>query len=255
VSANHTLPRPRVAVITPYFKTPDVWLRQCYESVRAQLYPCTHILVADGLPQACVSEFSAQHIVLPVSHADYGDTPRAVGSMSAIGQGFDAITYLDADNWFSPDHIKSLIALHHATGASICTSKRSLHRLDGSPMAVCLASDGEAFCDTSCLLLMRPAFHLTSAWALMDPDEHAIDDRVIWYRVRESGLPRAHTGKATVAYRVTHAGIYRDLREPVPAGVKQPHSIRAALDKWVAKGNPPLEVSWRYAVPRKAMSL
>ncbi len=121
----------RVAVISPYFRTPVEWLIRCHASVRAQDHPCTHILVADGEPQDVVATFAAQHIVLPVRHADYGDTPRAVGGLSAVGQGFDAIAYLDADNWYTRGHVASLIALHERTGAPICVSRRILYHLDG----------------------------------------------------------------------------------------------------------------------------
>ena len=91
----------KVAVITPYHKVPTDWLVQCLESVRSQTYTSTHILVADGIPQDVVDTYGVQHLVLPRCHGDYGDTPRAIGSISAIGQGFDAIAWLDADNWFA----------------------------------------------------------------------------------------------------------------------------------------------------------
>ena len=241
----------RVAVVTPYYKTPDEWLLQCHESVMRQSYPCTHILVADGRPQSCVDRLGAQHIVLPLRHADYGDTPRAVGSMSAVGQGFDAIAYLDADNWYDPDHIASLVELHHSSGAAVVTSRRNYHRLDGSYMAECLSSDGENFCDTSCLMLTRAAFKIAPMWALMDPVGHPLDDRVMWYHIREAGLSRAHTGRATVGYRATTAGHYRDMKEPVPEGARHSEDIRAAMEQWVAKGYPPLLVKWWYRYPAK----
>ncbi len=241
----------RVAVVTPYYRTPDAWLRMCHESVRAQTHPCTHILVADGIAQEIVQHFDSQHIVLSQGHADYGDTPRAIGSMSAIGQGFDAITYLDADNWYEPDHISSLVELHRSTGSAICTSMRNFHHVNGQKLATCLSSDGEIFCDTNCLMLFRSAFSLCSVWALMEPDEHAIDDRVVWYRILQSGASHAHSRCATLAYRATHAGIYKDLGLTVPQGVKNGPAIGDALQRWEAKGNPPLKVNWRYSVPQR----
>lgn len=244
----------RVAVVTPYYKTPDEWLLQCHESVLRQTYPCTHILVADGRPQDCVARLGAQHIVLPLRHADYGDTPRAVGSMSAIGQGFDAIAYLDSDNWYDPDHIASLVALHRSTGAAVVTARRSYHRLDGSFMADCLSSDGEIFCDTSCLMLTREAFKIAPMWALMDPVGHALDDRVMWYHVREAGLSRANTGRHTVGYRATTAGHYRDMKEEPPEGARHSVDIREAMEKWIAKGYPPLLVKWWYRYPRNRVA-
>src|SRR5258708_138089 len=167
----------RVAVVTPYFRVPDEWLKHCHSSVAAQQHPCTHILVADGEPQQGVAPFAAEHIVLEKPHADSGDTPRLIGSRAAIRQGFDAIAYLDADNWYYPHHIASLIALHETTGAAVCTSKRAFHHLDGRFMGVCLTSDGEHFRDTSCLMLTRPALELASLWGELAPDEHALDDR------------------------------------------------------------------------------
>ena len=127
----------RVAVISPYYETPLDWMRQCHESVLAQTHPCVQILVADGVPVDELDAWNAQHIRLPQHHADYGDTPRAVGSMSAIGQGFEAIAYLDADNWFAPEHIESLVRLHEETGADVCLSSRDLHRIDGSRLGPC----------------------------------------------------------------------------------------------------------------------
>ena len=74
----------KVAVVTPYFREPDAWLTQGIASVAAQTYPCTHILVADGFPRADLVPNTAQHIVLPQAHGDNGNTPRAIGSLSAI---------------------------------------------------------------------------------------------------------------------------------------------------------------------------
>ena len=185
----------RVAVITPYYKARPEWLLQCHESVRGQTYPCTHILVADGTPDPSVEQWNAQHIVIGNNLADYGDTPRAIGSMSAMGQGFDAITYLDADNWYLPDHIATLVELHRSTAATICTAERTLHRLDGSVLGDCTECDGERFADTSCIMLIGPAREISLAWACIAPGLHPIDDRVRWALIKKRAYPRAHTGR------------------------------------------------------------
>ena len=139
----------RVAVITPYHKPQPEWLRQCHESVLSQTHSCVHVLVADGLPVPEPDSWQAQHIILAGNCNDYGDTPRAIGSMSAIGQGFDAIAFLDADNWYLPDHIASLVELHDSTGADVCISHRDLYHLDGTRLGPCDETDGERFADTS----------------------------------------------------------------------------------------------------------
>jgi len=232
----------RVAVITPYYKPNMDWLRQCHESVLAQTHPCTHILVADSDPVGEVDAWQAQHIRGGIGHADYGDTPRGIGSMSAIGQGFDAITYLDADNWYSsPDHIERLVKLHRESGASVCISSRNLCRPDGTLLGPCPESDGNYFADTSCILLTRRAFGIASVWAMMDPPLHAIDDRIIMWRIREAKLKRAFNNQHTVAYRTTFPGHYKRFGQPPPPETKADvDPMRAAYAYLVATGGPDL---------------
>lgn len=236
----------RVAVVTPFHREPVEWLSLAQRSVRAQSHPCDHILIGDAakvtppLPGIVVN--------LPVGVADYGDTPRGVGSMYAAGLGYDAIAYLDGDNAFHRDHIASLVELQRRTGAAVVTSRRAFIRLDGSYMAECTASDGEIFCDTNCLLITRKAFDVLAQWALMDRAFHPIDDRVIWHHILRAGHSRAHTGRATAIYRATYPGFYTDLGEAPPAGVKTPtgNPIGEALAAWVAAGNPPIRPRWGY---------
>ena len=110
----------RVAVITPYHAEPDAYLEACHASVASQSFGCTHFMVSDGRPAPRVDGFDCQHIRLPRAHADYGCTPRGIGSISAIGQGFDAICYLDADNWVTDDHVE----VHRRTAAPAHSSPR-----------------------------------------------------------------------------------------------------------------------------------
>jgi hypothetical protein len=239
----------RVAVITPYYKTPRAWLEQCHQSVLAQTHPCTHILVADGVPESYVDEWDAQHNRLATNHGDYGDTPRAIGSLTAIGQGFDAIAYLDADNFYRPGHIESLVNLHNETGAAVCISSRTMHRLDGSEMGACVETDGEFFADTSCLMFTRPAFALAPTWALLDPKLHPICDRMMMHLIRSHNMPRAFTGERTVAFRSSYAGTYRIFgEEPPPEADKDGTDFLAALEFLRSIGGPDLR-------PRKPGSL
>lgn len=259
------LPTTKVAIITPFYNEPLEWLHQAHESVLAQDYACTHILIGDQasvsmgpdlIGQSGQSSLAPLILNLPKGVADYGDTPRAVGTMYAAGLGFDAIAYLDGDNFFKPDHISSLVECQRATQASIVTSRRCFVRLDGSYMAECLASDGVIFCDTNCLFVMREAFHLLSYWALMDRQYHPIDDRVMWHHLKKSGLTKAHTGLATVCYRATHEGFYHDLNELPPEGVKRAYTsdIPLALKLWEDAGNPPLRPRWAYCKYRPPLT-
>jgi predicted O-linked N-acetylglucosamine transferase (SPINDLY family) len=222
----------KVAVITPYYKETEEVLRQCHESVLAQSYPCVHFLVADGHPADFVADWQAVHIRLPASHHDDGNTPRAIGSFSAINQGFDAIAYLDADNWLRPDHIASLVACHGETGAAVCTSRRTFHRLDGSRMPVKEIGDGITFVDTNCLFLTKEAFRLIPVWAFMPHALSPINDRVIWKAVIKGGLSHADTGMTTVAYRTQWAAHYLAVNETPPPGAKPVDALLPSARWW-----------------------
>lgn len=223
----------RVAVVTPYHREEEHLLAAAHASVVAQTHPCTHILVADGHPSPAVAGFAAQHIVLPVSHGDYGDTPRAVGSFSAVGQGFDAITYLDADNWYAVDHVESMIALSQRTGASVCVAARSLHRLDGSLLdAHGEPSDGATHVDTNCLFLTSAAFRVLPLWALVPRALHPIDDRIVWAAILALGLRVARWNAPTVHYRTAFRIHYEERGEAPPPGAKGHEHVRAAMAWW-----------------------
>ncbi len=159
----------RVAVVTPCFKPNADWLAQCHDSVRAQSHLCTHFLVFDGPDGEPPENFSGQVIRLHHHHADLGATPRGLASLSAVGQGFDAIAYLDADNWYYPHHIESLVQLHRSSHAPVCTSSIELRALDGSLLGAFPAMDGKRFIDTNIILVARPALWLVTCWALHPP--------------------------------------------------------------------------------------
>jgi len=221
----------KVAVITPYFCEERQLLLTCIDSVREQTYPCTHILVADGEPQPWLTQHSVQHLKLDTNHADYGDTPRGIGSLSAIRQGFDAVAYLDADNWYSSDHITTLVSLHRETGAAVCTSRRNLHRLDGSLLGPCSDVDGEKFTDTNCLMLTKAAFGAVSAWMSIPAEFHCVGDRIMWSHILNHGFSRVHSGQATVAYRTAFKFHYRRFGETPPPGSKTGAAISNAIKR------------------------
>jgi glycosyltransferase involved in cell wall biosynthesis len=118
----------RIAVVTPYYKEKDDVLQTCLASVVDQEYKnCCHFVIADGFPNAIVKKFRCRHIVLPSAHADNGNAARCIGAIAAVTEGFDAVAFLDADNWYRADHISRLVDLHQETGASVCTSGRTMH--------------------------------------------------------------------------------------------------------------------------------
>jgi hypothetical protein len=211
----------KLAIITPRFKEPPEWVNQCITSVAEQGVECTQIVVNDGGDHGAVRAGHVETIELPAPHGDYGDAARAIGSASAVARGFDAIAYLDADNWYLPNHLKSLLALHEQTKAAVCSSTRMLHQPDGKVLGKCPEVDGERFVDTNCLMVFRPAFTMLPIWFLMPPEYHIMGDRIFWRAVLESKLLRAHSGKPTVAYRTVHRFHYDFFGVEPPADAKE----------------------------------
>lgn len=233
----------RVAVITPYHAESEEQLGECRRSVERQTHPCTHFLVADGAPSPVTVVGAAQHIVLPRAHADHGDTPRAIGSLSAIAQGFEAITYLDADNWYSAEHIQCMVDLHLATRAAVCVASRSLHRLDGSLLsATGEPEEGISYVDTNCLFFTQDAYRLIPLWALLPPRLHAVGDRVIWAAIKAFGARVARLKKPTVSYRTTFAVHYEERGETPPPGAKSNAHVLEAFAWWRALPEPERQV-------------
>jgi len=221
----------KVAVVTPYFDVPDDWLVQCHRSVRQQTHACTHIMVADGRPQDIVDRMTVQHIKLPVNICDYGDTPRGIGSVLAISQEFDAIAYLDADNWYYPEHIETMVRLHREHGSAVVSASRNLHRLDGSLLGLCTEVDGAGFVDNNCFFFTRKAFALVPVWWTMKPYHHPIDDRVMHGHIKHRKLSHVHSTVPTVAYRTAFRAHYLEHGEEPPPGSKDGENILRALEQ------------------------
>ncbi len=230
----------RVAVVTPYCDEPLDVLSQCHESVRAQSHPCLHVMVADGNPRNEVRSWSADHIILPRPHNDFGSAARLIGCLHAIGAGCNALAFLDADNWYDPAHISTLAELYRATGAGFLASSRQLCRLDGSVVGPCTKTDIRRFIDTSCMMFTPSAFPILSHWVRMPDYGHVIGDRILLYHIGEAGIRRAFSGKPTLFFRASREGFYRSIGEPAPAGARPSPDYRSAFMRWIDDGHPPL---------------
>jgi hypothetical protein len=225
----------RVAIVTPYHGEPLAWIAKAHASVRMQTHPATHILVGDGKPEAAIDAWDAQHIVLPAGHRDWGHTPRAIGALSAAAQGFDAIGFLDADNWFYPDHVASLLAHQQKHDLEVVSSLRAMHHVDGRLLHRCRLVDGIEVFDTSCLMVFPPAYSALAVFALVPPDVRYIADRWVAIWLKRRGRRIGCTDKATVAYRVRYRHFYATSSLPMPSehivDLEIPHP-RALTDWW-----------------------
>lgn len=210
----------KVAVITPYHREPVETLKRCHESVRAQTHPCTHFMVADGHAAPPVADWDVQHIVLPKSHGDYGNTPRCLGAVSALNQGFEAFAFLDADNWYAADHVESLVDACAQTRAAAAFASRHVVLPDGQ--AVEVGGDGAlaGHVDTNCMFLTTSAAFLLPIWAMMDPSLAVIGDRIVLRALQQRGLPAVETGRRTVFYESRWATHYELAGQAVPPDAK-----------------------------------
>jgi glycosyltransferase involved in cell wall biosynthesis len=237
---------PRIAVITPYFRESLEVLQHCHDSVRTQTIACVHFLVADGQPRAEVSEWEAQHLHLARSHDDNGNTPRAIGSLSAMNQGFDAIAYLDADNWYYPNHVEAMVRLQRQTGAVVCTATRSLHRSNRSLMYIDRREcDGKKHVDTSSLFLTSAAYRLLPIWAMMPRQLGPICDSIFWQAIVARGMPTAHHPEPTVAFATQYAAHYTDIGEQAPEGSKSNQDSTGRANRWWHSLPEDVRADWR----------
>lgn len=239
----------RVAVVTPYYRESPEVLAKCHDSVRNQTYACTHVLVADGHLQRQIADADTLHIVLPAAHLDNGNTPRMIGAVSAVNQGFHAIAFLDADNWYEPNHVAQMVALHRRTAADVCTSGRMIVREDGSPMFVDWESNGHDFTDTSCLWLTGRALSLIPLWGMMPPQAGPIGDRVFWQAIVNQGASRAHDPTPTVAFRTRYRYHYEQAGEPPPVDAKSNEMVRDCIE-WLARSRDAASRCLSYVYPQ-----
>ncbi|HYD64526.1 glycosyltransferase [Azospirillum sp.] len=206
----------KVAVVTPYYReSPDI-LRRAHDSVAGQTHSCRHVMVADGFARAEIDGWDVEHIRLPQAHGDNGNTPRHIGAAWARDNGFDAVAFLDADNWYEPGHIAGLVALHGATGAPVVSARRRIWSLAGAVLlAEGEAADGAGHADTSTLMVTRDAFDLLDLWAAMPRVFSPLCDTIFFY----AALFRGHRHAWTPAVTLNFQSHYKDhyFRALVPA--------------------------------------
>jgi hypothetical protein len=220
----------KIAVITPYYQPEDDIFKQCLDSVAAQSFPCTHILVSDGHPNPLVARRGLTEIHLPHAHGVGGNFPRCIGALMAVNEGYDAIAFLDEDNWFTPNHLQVMLDLYTKSAALICTARRTIHRMDGSMMPVTdLWSDGDANTDTNCMFLTRPAFPLLSTWVKIPPELGAICDRIYWSSIKQNAFRTAHAAIPTVRFRSLYQVHYDFIKEPAPLGAKSSEDVNKPI--------------------------
>jgi hypothetical protein len=213
----------KFAIITPYFKESLDILEQNYKSVIDQDLNTDHYFIADGYPLDAISKWKVKHIILDKSHDDNENTPRGVGSKKVRELNYDFIAYLDADNWFHKNHLKSLINLYTKTKANICCAKRTFHHMNGGDLNISeMQEDKFEHVDTSCFLIHNSAFEVTKIWGKMPKILSPICDRIFYKSIIiNKKYSIAFSNLRTVAFRSQYSFHYKIANQKPPLKSKE----------------------------------
>ena len=198
------------AVITPYHKESLKILKRCHRSVLSQTAEATHFLVADGNGRAAIDHWDCQHLSLPQRHNNCGNTPRALGALMAASQGYEPIFFLDADNWFRPDHVRLALTLKNKDPSiDVVISSRTIVLDDGSLFGSAPEDLKRHFADTSTLCLFKRSFRSLPLWALMPNELAPICDRVVYEHLKALPLKLHWHNEPTLVFESHYANHYR----------------------------------------------
>lgn len=207
----------RVAIVTPYYGESGDILRRCHNSVKAQTYAdVRHFIVSDGNMNPMLATLDADCYQLPRNHADAGATPRAMAALSAFSQGYDAVGFIDADNYLKPNHVETMVAVLQNSGADGIVATRIIHSQDDREMYVdTVESNGENMIDTNSWFLTSKAMHLLSYW-ITAPGQQLWSDRYFAKAVLDSGMRLVRCDEPTVVYVTRWAWHYQYAGWAVP---------------------------------------
>ncbi len=220
-AARPDIVRSRYAIVTPYYRESRATLERCLKSVRRQSVRADHIVVADGFPQSWIDDEPVRHLRLDAAHADYGDTPRGLGALLAVAEGYEAVGLLDADNWLADDHVEKCLGAAAAQpgGCDFVIARRYMVAPDGAQLP-CEDESPAAFSDTSCFFLLPGAFHALHHWVLTPKPLSPICDRIFYAATRTYGLRPAIMSEPTVYYECLWSSVYEALGLRPPPGAK-----------------------------------
>ena len=212
----------KIAIITPYYKEDIQCIEKCITSVANQTMACDHFLISDGYPQNWIDGRLVRHIRLGLSHNDFGNTPRGIGAQIAISEGYDAIGFLDADNWLDQTHAQSCLDTIKSSFSShfdcdYVIAQRRLIRPDLSEMHL---PEDPNLVDTNCYLFLPGSFYLLPFWNLMPKAFSNVGDRIFYQKISNENLISVKNSTKTVNYLNLWEASYHALGEPAPANSK-----------------------------------
>lgn len=234
----------RYLIVTPYYRESETVLSRCIRSVSEQTIKCDHLLVADGHPLEFVDRNNVRHIKLDRNHNDSGNTPRGIGCLVGIAEGYDGIGLLDADNWLERDHVAAVLegALAAQGDVNKCdyvVAKRFFWRPDESKMTLPEEPD---HIDTNCFFFLPGSFSVLPIWAMMPNAVSAVGDRIFNRMIKERAFKFAVLNRPTVNYVTLWAGHYRYLNEALPENAKVGPDLSRELEELASKSPREVEI-------------
>ncbi|MCE1236231.1 MAG: glycosyltransferase family 2 protein [Hyphomicrobiales bacterium] len=233
----------RVLVVTAYYKEERRLIERTIRSIAGQsarrsgMARIDHLLVADGFPQDWIDGEDVRHVRLDRSHADYGNTPRGVGSLLGIVEGYDAICYCDADNWYEPQHVEvCLKAADAVADVDYVIAHRIMRRPDETAIPVRDESH-KSHVDTNCFFFLPGSYHLIHRFAAIPRQMSVVGDRLFYGGLQLAKLKAVKLEKPSVNYECLWESIYLAIGETPPAGAK-PQADTGAMERWFAELGP-----------------
>jgi hypothetical protein len=152
--------------------------------------------------------------------------------MIAFALGFDAVAYLDADNWYADSHIRTQLNVQHEHGSSVICSWRIISLPDGTILERPDPEDiKKSHVDTSCFLVTREASFLAALWAQMPQKLGPICDRIFLGAALEAEPHLTWTHKRTVFFESNYKHHHRMANKIPDAPVHQiPHGLWRNID-------------------------
>ena len=227
----------KIAVVTPYFREDKDTLVRCLDSVRTQTLACDHFLISDGHPQDFIDGEAVRHLRLGMAHGDYGNTPRGLGAQLAVSEGYQAIAFLDADNWYENNHLEvCLDAARTITGDAFdCDYVIARRRFISPDQKIVFLGDEPDSVDTNCYFFLPGAYHMLPYWNLMPKEASEIGDHLFYRHLQAKKLLVARTEQITVNYLNLWAHTYVARRLPPPEGAKPRVSIPKVAEWFVSQ--------------------
>jgi glycosyltransferase involved in cell wall biosynthesis len=211
----------RYAIVTPYYKEDRKTLERCLQSVRKQSIHVDHIVVADGFPQSWIDDEPVRHIRLDTAHANFGNTPRGLGALLAVSEGYEGIGLLDADNWLAPDHVANCveIASRQTEQCDFIIARRHLMTPDKILLDL-VDEPSPSLVDTNCYFFLPGSYPVLHHWVTMPKPLTPINDRMFLAAAAAYKLRSAQIDRRTVFYETLWSANYEAAGLAVPPNAK-----------------------------------